>query len=62
VLSADGPFSGFATGGLVGFNGQSVAQVGRSAVPVRTVRGTLADSLCALADSPPLLAGRSARA
>jgi hypothetical protein len=36
-------FSGFATGGSVGFNGQSAAQAGRSAVPVRTVRGTLAD-------------------
>jgi hypothetical protein len=37
-------FSGFVTGGSVGFNGQSEAQAGRSAVPVRTVRGTLADS------------------
>jgi hypothetical protein len=37
-------FSGFATGGSVGFIGQSAAQAGRSAVPVRTVRGTLADS------------------
>jgi hypothetical protein len=36
-------FSGFATGGSVGFNGQSAAQAGRSAVLVRTVRGTLAD-------------------
>jgi hypothetical protein len=36
-------FSGFATGGSVGFNGQSAAQARRSAVPVRTVRGTLAD-------------------
>jgi hypothetical protein len=36
-------FSGFATGGSVGFNGQSVAQAGRSAVPVRIVRSTLAD-------------------
>jgi hypothetical protein len=36
-------FSGFASGGSVGFNGQSAAQAGRSAVPVRTVRGTLAD-------------------
>jgi hypothetical protein len=36
-------FSGFATGGSVGFNGQSEAQAGRSAVLVRTVRGTLAD-------------------
>jgi hypothetical protein len=34
-------FSGFATGGSVGF---SAAQAGQSAVPVRTVRGTLADS------------------
>jgi hypothetical protein len=33
-------FSRFATGGSVGFNGQSAAQAGRSAVPVRTVRGT----------------------
>jgi hypothetical protein len=37
-------FSGFATGGSVGFNGQSAVQAGRSAVPMRTVRGTLADS------------------
>jgi hypothetical protein len=37
-------FSGFTTGGSVGFNGQSAAQAGRSAVPVRTVSGTLADS------------------
>jgi hypothetical protein len=44
VLPADGPFSGFATGGSVGFFGQSAAQAGQSAVPVRTVRGTLADS------------------
>jgi hypothetical protein len=36
-------FSGFASGGSVGFNGQSAAQAGRSAVPVRTVRGTLAN-------------------
>jgi hypothetical protein len=36
-------FSGFATGGPVCFNGQSAAQAGRSAVPVRTVRGTLVD-------------------
>jgi hypothetical protein len=36
-------FSGFATGGSVGFNRQSAAQAGQSAVPVRTVRGTLAD-------------------
>jgi hypothetical protein len=36
-------FSRYATGGSVGFNRQSAAQVGRSAVPVRTVRGTLAD-------------------
>jgi hypothetical protein len=34
-------FSGFATGGSVGFNGQSAAQAGRSAVPVRTICGTL---------------------
>jgi hypothetical protein len=37
-------FSGFATGGSVGFNRQSAAQAGRSSVPVRTVRGTLVDS------------------
>jgi hypothetical protein len=36
-------FSGFASGGSVGFNRQSAAQVGRSSVPVRTIRGTLAD-------------------
>jgi hypothetical protein len=36
-------FSGFASGGSVGFNGQSAAQAGRSAVLVRTVRSTLAD-------------------
>jgi hypothetical protein len=36
-------FSEFATGGSVGFNGQSEDQAGRSAVPMRTVRGTLAD-------------------
>jgi hypothetical protein len=36
-------FSGFASGGSVGFNEQSAAQAGRSAVPVRTVHGTLAD-------------------
>jgi hypothetical protein len=36
-------FSRFASGGSVGFNGQSAAQAGRSAVPVRIVRGTLAD-------------------
>jgi hypothetical protein len=36
-------FLGFATGGSFGFNGQSAAQAGRPAVPVRTVRGTLAD-------------------
>jgi hypothetical protein len=35
-------FSEFTSGGSVGFNGQSAAQAGRSAVPVRTVRGTLA--------------------
>jgi hypothetical protein len=37
-------FSGFAARGSVGFNGLSAAQAGRSAVPVRTVCGTLADS------------------
>jgi hypothetical protein len=37
-------FSGFASGGSVGFNGQSASQDGRSAVPVRTARRTLADS------------------
>jgi hypothetical protein len=36
-------FSGFTSGGSVGFNGQSAAQAGQSAVPVRTVRGTLPD-------------------
>jgi hypothetical protein len=36
-------FSGFASGGSVGFNGQSATQAGRSAVPVRTVRSTLVD-------------------
>jgi hypothetical protein len=36
-------FSGFASGGSVGFNGQSAAQAGRSAIPVRTVRGTQPD-------------------
>jgi hypothetical protein len=36
-------FSGFTSGGSVGFNGQSAAQAGRSAAPVLTVRGTLAD-------------------
>jgi hypothetical protein len=36
-------FSGFATGGSVGFNGQSAAQAGQYAVPVRTVRGTQPD-------------------
>jgi hypothetical protein len=36
-------FSGFTTGGSVGFNGQSAAQAERSAIPVQTVRGTLAD-------------------
>jgi hypothetical protein len=40
---ADGPFSGFASGGSVGFNGQSADQAGWSSVPVRAVRGTLAD-------------------
>jgi hypothetical protein len=33
-------FSGFATGGSVGFYRQSAAQAGRYAVPVRTVRRT----------------------
>jgi hypothetical protein len=36
-------FLGFATGGSVGFNGHSAAQDVRSAVPVRAVRGTLAE-------------------
>jgi hypothetical protein len=36
-------FLGFATGGSVVFNGQSTAQAGRSAIPVRTVRGTQPD-------------------
>jgi hypothetical protein len=36
-------FSGFTTEGSVVFNRQSVAQAERSAVPVRIVRGTLAD-------------------
>jgi hypothetical protein len=36
-------FSGFDTGGSVGFNRQSAALARRFAVPVRTVRGTLAD-------------------
>jgi hypothetical protein len=36
--------SGFATGGSVGFNGQSATQAGRSAVPVRTVCSTQPDS------------------
>jgi hypothetical protein len=36
-------FSGLSCGRFVGFNRQSAAQAGRSAVPVRTVRGTLAD-------------------
>jgi hypothetical protein len=39
-------FSGFATEGSVVFNGQSAAQAGRSAVPVRTVHATLADGPC----------------
>jgi hypothetical protein len=34
-------FSGFSSRCSVGFNGQSAAQAGRSAVPVGTVRGTL---------------------
>jgi hypothetical protein len=37
-------YLGFATGGSVGFFGQSASQAGLSAVPVRTVRGTLEDS------------------
>jgi hypothetical protein len=45
--------SGFTSGGSVGFNGQSAAQAGRSVVPVRTVRGTCADS-------PRYLGGQSA--
>jgi hypothetical protein len=55
-------FSGFASGGSVGFNGQSAAQAddppylcGQSAVHWPTVR-------VARADSPPLLAEQSARA
>jgi hypothetical protein len=36
-------FSGFATGGSVGFNGQSAAQAGQSVVPSRTVRGKQPD-------------------
>jgi hypothetical protein len=43
MLPADGPLFGVATGGSVSFDGQSAAQVGRSAVPVRTVRGTQPD-------------------
>jgi hypothetical protein len=53
-------FSGFASGGSVGFNGQSAAQAGRSVVPVRTVRSTLADSprgSCGQSDPP----GRTVR-
>jgi hypothetical protein len=46
-------FSGFASGGSVGFIGQSAAQAGQSAVPVRTVRRTRADS-------PRYLGGQSA--
>jgi hypothetical protein len=38
-----GCLSRFDFGGSVGFNGQSAAQAGRSAVPVRTVRSTLGD-------------------
>jgi hypothetical protein len=37
-------FSGFSSGGFVGFNRQSMAQARRSAVPVQTVRDTLSDS------------------
>jgi hypothetical protein len=58
VLPADGPFSGLATGGSVGFNGRSMARgqtvrvtgadgprypAGQSARPVRTVRPTWSD-------------------
>jgi hypothetical protein len=53
-------FSRFAPGGSVGFNGQSEAQAGWSAVPVRTVRGTLADGplgSCGQSDPP----GRTVR-
>jgi hypothetical protein len=53
-------FSGVATGGSVGFNGQSEAQAGRSAVPVRTVRGTVTDGpLGSCGQSAPL--GRTVR-
>jgi hypothetical protein len=48
-------FSGFTSGGSVGFNGQFAAQAGLSAVLVRTIRGTLADG-------PLGSCGRSARA
>jgi hypothetical protein len=40
VLPRTVRFSGFASGGSVGFNGQSAAQAGRSAVPVWTVCNT----------------------
>jgi hypothetical protein len=45
VLPTDSPFSGFATGGFVRFNGQSAAQAGRSVVPMWTVHGTQPDGL-----------------
>jgi hypothetical protein len=48
-------FLGVATGGSVGFFGQSAAQAGQSAGFGRTVR-------VALVDRPPLLAGQSASA
>jgi hypothetical protein len=53
-------FSGFASRGSVGFNRQSAAQAGRTAVPVRTVRGTLADGPLGLCrqSAPP---GRTVR-
>jgi hypothetical protein len=59
VLPADSPFSGFAIGGSVGFNGRSAAlgrtvhgtgadspryPAGQSALPLRTVRPTWPDS------------------
>jgi hypothetical protein len=60
VLPADGPLFGVATGGSISFYGQSAAQVGRSAVPVRTIRGTQPDGprgLCGQS-APP---GRTVR-
>jgi hypothetical protein len=47
---------------LLAFSDSPRLRVGRSAVRVRTVRGSRPDSPVARADSPPLLAGRSARA